>query len=102
MPFLSEYSNLFGWKFTVPFDPHDIKYFDSEFHSHFLKAGEYGLPDHVRKVTRKENDLKFILSQYDGSIIGERIALRKIVYFQTEKFKKGCGYYEVRKLALHR
>lgn len=79
--------NLFGCKLTVPFDPHDIKYFE----------GKLPLPtigDDVRILVIKEQDIKFILSQYDGTIIGERTAPIKIHYYQTARFKKGCRYYE--------
>jgi hypothetical protein len=92
-PWVLEWKNLFGFHLTVPFDPHDVKYFDG-LNQRLLWIGQKDLMDKVRYTHRREQDIKFILSQYDGLIIGERTAPRKIVYFQTHQDKKGCRYYE--------
>lgn len=80
--------NLFGWNLTVPFDPHDVKYF----------GGKLPLPmkldKGVRVLLRTEQDIKFILSQYDAEIIGERTANVRLTYFQTRHDRKGCGYFD--------
>ena len=77
LPLLFDYRSLFGWKFKLPFDPHDVKYFP-DIQNHLLKCGEYGLPEGVRKGTRREQDVKFIQGP-DGSVIGERTGSRTIV-----------------------
>ncbi len=91
IPELTDEINLFGWKFKVPFDPHDIKYFDDR--SVLNQLGKIKLPEGVLRYTRREQDIKFILSQWDGTIIGERTAPIKLVYFQTATLRKGCDYY---------
>jgi hypothetical protein len=86
-PRLLDEKNLFGWNFTLPFDPHDVKYFDN-------LCLPLAIDDDVRGLRRKENDIVFMRSQYDGSIIGERVAPQWVVYYQTFRFKEGCTYYE--------
>jgi hypothetical protein len=91
-PWIEKATNIFGWKFKVPFDPHDVKYFEG------LNEKLLALPEHewsgIRKGIKVEQDIKFIISPFDGSVIGERTAPIKLVYFSTHKTKKGCVHYE--------
>jgi hypothetical protein len=81
-------------RFHTPHDPHDMKYFVC--HPDVLKrlANSY-LPPEVKRVIRKEQDLKLILNN-KGEIVGERLANANIIYFYTQ-CNFGCYLYEGRK-----
>lgn len=94
LPRFYSYISLFGWKAEVPFDPHDVKYFpDMNDRLLFMGQKDVIIPDVVKGI-RKEQDIKFVLSQYDGEIIGERTAPIRLVYFKTHKMKRRCSFYE--------
>jgi len=77
-------------RFSLPFDPHDMKYFYSDKRvTKELKKNR--LPSGVRRVIRKEHDLKFIIDN-KGVITGERMGWTPIVYFYTHKDRK-CDHY---------
>lgn len=95
-PSLFELKSIHGWDFKVPFDPHDVKYFpeaQDALKSLFKTYGTYENME-VHMVKRKEQDIKYILSQYDGEVIGERIAPIDIYYLYTYWDMEGCGYFE--------
>jgi hypothetical protein len=85
--------SLFGWNLTLPFDPHDVKYFPG-LNDRLLFMSQKEMPTNVVMDVRKEEDIKFILSQYDGKVIGERMAPIKLVHFKSFRDKEGCTYYE--------
>jgi hypothetical protein len=109
MPQLFKEEDVFGWNFHLPFDPHDIKYFEDgrEIMAEMRKAD---VPEDVKKLVTHETDIRYILDMYDGEIVrdyegrpsikGEREAKVTLVYFYTNKWMKGCAYYD--ELALHR
>ena len=66
---------------TVPFDPHDVKYYSSALRT-WLEHIQ--VPKGVRKDIRKEEDVV-----YDERG-GERIAKVKVTYFQTHR-DFSCG-----------
>jgi hypothetical protein len=77
------------YKFRVPFDPHEAKYYD---HSHKFKklyqsALSRPLPEGVRVVVSKERDTKF---NEEGH---PKVCVVKYSYIQTTKEFK-CAYYE--------
>lgn len=80
-------------EFSIPFDPHDMKYFysDKRVDKELLKCT---IPGGVKRVVQKEQDIRFITDK-DGIIIGERISNQNIVYFYTNKEFR-CELYERR------
>jgi hypothetical protein len=93
LPKFFTYKTLFGWGVTLPFDPHDVKYVP-EMNERLLFIAQKELPDGVVKNIRREEDIKFVLSQYDGTIIGERTAPITLVFYYTHRDTEGCEYYE--------
>jgi hypothetical protein len=67
--------NRFGHPLRIPFDAHDIKYFDEKVYKYL----DFNLPDGVRYEIRKENDLTF---DEEGN---ERIRRVKLCYFLTRR-----------------
>jgi hypothetical protein len=109
MPKLFDEQNIFGWHFEVPFDPHDIKYFEQgRGIMKLMKMAQ--VPEGVHRKVVRETDLRFILEMYDGEVVrdskgrpsvkGEREAVVELIYFFTDKLMKGCEYYD--QLAFHR
>jgi len=78
--------------FKVPFDPHDMKYFYSD--SRIKRdLSDVRLPDGVKMLVEKEEDLKFIIND-SGEIIGERVGKTNIVYFYTRRDFSKCWLEE--------
>lgn len=98
LPKFYEYKTIYGWNAELPFDPHDVKYFEG-MNERLLFIAQKEMPQDVVKDVRREDDIKFVLSQYDGSIIGERTAPIKLVYYLTNSMKKGCSHYENKRKA---
>jgi len=81
-------------RFEVPFDPHDMKYFYSDVRV-TKDLTKSLLHDGVRRIVKKEEDLKFIIND-SGEIIGERVGKSNIVYFYTRRDFSKCWLGEDR------
>ena len=86
--FLDCYDDL-GYKFTLPFDPHDAKYFTNSIQFNKLNHKLYDLD--IDDAIRKDNviELDLVFDSYGISVLKEV----KLLYFKT---RKGycCDYYK--------
>jgi len=82
MPEIYKMKTRFGWNFSTPFDPHDIKYFLEK----IPKPKQ--LPEGVKIHQRKEKDIVF---DDEGN---ERIKTVRLNIYRTHK-DYYCGYEEM-------
>lgn len=89
-----KYTSVFGNKLTLPFDPHDVKYFPDLNDRLKIVAQKDCIDGWTRVHREKQDDIKFLFDPNTGDIVGERTTPRTLTFFYTHRDKKGCQYYE--------
>jgi hypothetical protein len=84
LPDVDNIRDRFGFNMSLPFDPHDAKYFIEK----IPRPHDCDIGDKVRIRTVKEKDIVF---DDDGN---ERTKTVRLDYYQTHK-DYYCGYEEV-------
>ena len=89
-PDLFTCKNDFGYPFTIPFDPHDAKYFKYSMDFDKLYKPKH-MPLNSGFIEVHEVKEKDILYSENGS---ERLGVHKLYYFKTHKDYNECGLEE--------